>query len=70
MLPGMPSKKVVKSVSRATRSRPRTVRLTIEDERWVSAQPHPHGFTGVVSDAIRFYREHKDAVRRQLLEAV
>ena len=67
MLSGMPeeSKKATR-----TKSRPRTVRLSHEDERWVDTQPHPQGFSGVVSDAVKFYREHVDAQRRQLLEAV
>lgn len=52
------------------KGKPRTVRLTKEDETWVNEQPHPQGFTGVLSDAIRYYREHKDAQRQALLEAV
>jgi len=65
MLSGMPEES-----KKARKSRPRTVRLAHEDERWVDAQPHPQGFSGVISDAVKFYREHADARRRQLLEAV
>lgn len=59
-----------KTPSRATKSRPRTVRLPHDDEKWVDEQEHPDGFTGVVADAVKFYREHTDAQRRRLLEAV
>ncbi len=62
--------KKTKKVSSGTKSRPRTVRLPFDDERWVDEQIHPQGFSGVLSDAVRFYREHKDSQRRALLEAV
>jgi len=70
MLAGMPRKAAAKPTSKATKSRPRTLRLSHDDERWVSAQSHPQGFSGVLSEAVRFYREHKDTARKQLLEAV
>ncbi len=50
------------------KGRPRTVRLSHDDERWVDEQPE--GFTAVVEEAVKLYREHKDAQRRQLLESV
>lgn len=53
-----------------SKGRPRTVRLSHDDESWVDGQEHPEGFTGVIVDAVRFYREHKDQQRRALLEAV
>jgi hypothetical protein len=58
------------ATSKTGKSRPRTVRLSHEDERWVDSQTHPRGFSGVISEALRFYREHKDVQRRQLLEAI
>lgn len=57
-------------VSTGTKGRPRTVRLPHDDDTWVDAQPHPQGFSGVISDAVRLYRENKDAQRKALLEAV
>lgn len=53
---------------------PRTVRLDREDERWVDQQPHVDGFSGVVRDAVRFYRASRDQQdieqRNKLLKAV
>ncbi len=68
MLQRMAARKPLKS--KTGKSRPRTVRLTHEDERWVDAQSHPRGFSGVMGEALRFYREHKDVQHRQLLEAI
>lgn len=71
MLRGMPKRpRSRKVLSRATKSRPRTVRLPHEDAAWVDEQEHPAGFSGVLADAVRFYREHTDMQRRKLLEAV
>lgn len=71
MLRPMPRRvKARKAASKATKSRPRTIRLPHDDERWVDEQEHKDGFSGVVADAVRFYREHIDVQRRKLLEAV
>jgi hypothetical protein len=53
-------------------ARPRTFRLLGEDEAWVLelAARHPRGMSGVVTDALHFYRGHIDVQRRQLLESV
>lgn len=61
---------MVKKVSHATKSRPRTVRLPHADALWVDEQAHPAGFSGVIAEAVKLYREHTDAQRRKLLEAV
>jgi len=58
-----------KKPSRSSKSRPRTVRLTHSDEKWVDEQDHPNGFSGVIADAVRFYREQRDDARRKLLES-
>lgn len=64
------TKKVEEVVPTGTKSRPRTVRLPYDDETWVDSQGHPQGFSGVLVDAVRFYREHKDEQRKALLGAV
>lgn len=61
------TKKTAQSGS-GEKSRPRTVRLSHDDERWVDEQPGD--FTSVINAAVKLYREHKDAQRKQLLEAV
>lgn len=60
-----------RSVSKqAAMSRPRTVRLPHSDVQWVDEQTHPRGFSGVITEAVRLYREHTDTQRKKLLEAV
>lgn len=59
-----------KQVTAATKSRPRTVRLPVDDEAWVDEQSHPQGFSGVLVDAVRHYRAQRDETRKALLEAV
>lgn len=57
MLKRRPSKKPKVAT---TKQRPRTVRLELEDERWVDGQTHPDGFSGVLRDAVSFYRKFKE----------
>ncbi len=49
-----------KKKGKATKQRPRTIRLEKDDERWIEQQPHPDGFSGVVREAVKFYRKSKD----------
>lgn len=62
------------SKKRSTKQRPRTIRLEKDDERWVDQQPHPDGFSGVVREAVKFYRKFRDeqtnAQRSALLGSV
>jgi len=57
-----------------TMSSPRTIRLPRDDEQWLEslakAENHPKGFTGVMRDAVKFYRAHKDRERQIVLEAI
>lgn len=64
------SKKKEQKSRPVLKGRPRTVRLSLEDDRWVDQQTHPEGFTGILCEAVRFYREHKDQERRTILEAI
>lgn len=69
-----PKPKPKKKATSGTKSRPRTVRLPHDDEHWVDSlvevERHPQGFSGVMSDAVRFYRAHKDRERQTVLEAI
>lgn len=70
---GKKNKKVVKETAKEStgaKGRPRTVRLTHDDELWVSEQAHPQGFSGVLGEAVRHYRAYKDETRKALLGAV
>lgn len=64
------AKKSKKGSRSGGKGRPRTVRLSVDDEAWVDEQTHPQGFSGVLGDAVRFYREAKDERHRELLRAV
>lgn len=63
-----------KPKAKSTLGDPRTVRLDKEHERWVDQQPHVDGFSGVVRDAVKFYRASQDQQdqeqRNKLLRAV
>lgn len=52
------------------KQRPRTVRLEKDDERWIEQQAHPDGFSGVVREAVKFYRKSTSEQRKALLGAV
>lgn len=52
------------------KGRPRTVRLDKEDERWVDAQKHSKGFSGIVNEAVKLYRRIRDEQDNQLVESV
>lgn len=54
--------------------RPRTVRLPVEEEKWadehVESTKDQRGFSGLVTDALRFYRGHVEAKGRLILDAI
>lgn len=61
-------KKKKEPISSGDKARPRTVRLSRDDDRWVDEQPE--GFTAVIESAVRLYRQHRDNMERQLLDSV
>lgn len=51
---------------------PTSVRLDPEDRDWVGEQAkrHPHGRTGVITEAIRHYRTHLEQQETLIFDAV
>lgn len=50
---------------RTTKGRPRTIRLEKDDERWINQQSHPEGFSGVLREAVKFYRKSREETSAQ-----
>lgn len=54
--------------------RPHTIRLPVEDEQWVEAvlarTKDPRGFTGLVTEALRFYRARVEEKQSLIVEAL